>query len=95
MVTRNPHNGSTLDSFLKEEGILEHTQQIAIKRAIAYKLLDILKEQNLSQADLARKMNTSKAAVSRLLNPNNTSVTLNTLIKVAQALGKTINFIID
>jgi antitoxin HicB len=91
----NPHDGSTLDSFLQEEGILEHTQRVAVKRVIAYRLLDILRENNLTQADLARKMNTSKAAISRLLNPDNTSVTLNTLLKAAQVLGKTINFSIE
>lgn len=91
---RNPHDG-TLDSFLKEEGILEHTQEIAIKRALAYKILDILKGQNLNQTDLAKKMHISKVAISKLLDPNNNSVTLNTLIKVAQALGKNIYFDIN
>ncbi len=30
------HRGSTLDSFLEEEGILETTEATAIKRVIAY-----------------------------------------------------------
>jgi antitoxin HicB len=72
-MRENPHYGSTLDSFLELEGILEHTQAVAIKRVIAYQLQDILKQQNLTQADLACKMQTSKAAINRLLNPNNTS----------------------
>lgn len=91
----NPHLGSTLDSLLEKEGILEHTQAVAIKRIIAYTLLDILKQENLTQAELARKMNTSKAAISRLLNPNNTSVTLHTLLRAAQVLGKKISLTID
>lgn len=95
MLSYNKRKGSTLDSFLEEEGILEHTQLVAIKKVIAYRLLDILKEQNLSQADLARLMNTSKAAISRLLNPNNNSVTLNSLLKATQALKRTLTFRIN
>ncbi len=97
MVTRNnnPHYGSTLDSFLAQEGILEHTQAVALKRIIAFQLNDLLIEQNLTQADLAKKMGTSKAAISRLLNPNNTSLTLHTLLKAAQVLGKKIHLSIS
>lgn len=91
---KNPHCGSTLDSFLEAEGILEHTQTIALKRAIALQLQDILAQQKLTQADLARKMQTSKAAISRLLNPSNTSVTLHTLMKAAGVLGKKVSFTI-
>jgi antitoxin HicB len=90
MRDRNPHYGSTLNSFLEKEGILEHTQAVALKRIIAYRIQDLLKQQNLTQADLARKIRTSKAAISRLLNPSNTSVTLHTLLKVAHVLGKQI-----
>lgn len=87
----NPHKGSNLDSFLEEEGILEHCEAIAIKRNIAYRIMDALKAQNLTQADLARKMKTSKAAINRLLNPKNTSITLHTLLKVAHTLGGKVN----
>lgn len=87
----NPHRGSSLDSLLEEEGMLEHCEAVAIKRNIAFSILDALKEQNLTQADLARKMNTSKAAINRLLNPRNTSITLHTLLKAASTLGKKVN----
>jgi antitoxin HicB len=96
MVMRdNPHFGTTLDSYLQSEGILEHTQAVALKRVIAYQLQDILKQQNLTQADLARKMHTSKAAINRLLNPDNTSVTLHTLLKAVHVLGKKISLSIE
>jgi antitoxin HicB len=90
----NPHIGSTLDSFLEAENLLEHTQAVALKRVIAYQLLDELTQQHLSQTDLATKMQTSKAAITRLLDPDNTSVTLHTLLKAAHALGKTIHIAI-
>lgn len=93
MAIRNHKNiGSSLDSFLKAEGILEKTQTVALKRILAYQLIQILKQEGLTQTELARRMNTSKAAVNRLLNPENPSITLNTLAKAAQALGKQISF---
>jgi antitoxin HicB len=39
MKRRNVHVGSSLDDFLKEEGILEETRVVAIKEAIAWKIL--------------------------------------------------------
>ena len=34
MTKRNKHIGSSLDDFLKEEGILEETRAIALKDAV-------------------------------------------------------------
>jgi antitoxin HicB len=82
------HIGQTLDSFLKEEGILEKTEAVALKRIIAYQLLAILENESITQTELAQRMKTSKAAINRLLNPENPSITLSTLLKVAHALGK-------
>ena len=36
--TTNPHIGSSLDDFLKEEGIFEDVQSTAIKRVLAAQL---------------------------------------------------------
>jgi antitoxin HicB len=44
----------------------------------------------MTKTSVAKAMGTSRAAVDRLLNPDNTSVTLNTLGKVASILGKRI-----
>lgn len=92
---QNPHIGSTLESWLKEEGIFEETQALAVKKLIAYRILDILEEENITQADLAKKLGTSPAAISRLLNPKNLSLTLLTLLKVTQVLGKKIHLTIE
>ncbi len=89
------HLGPTLDSFLREEGILEKTEATAIKRNIAQQLLSILDENKITQADLARRMRTSKASINRLLDPNNPSITLNTIMKVAIALGKSVQVSIN
>ena len=85
MKKKNKHIGSTLDSYLAEKGLLEHTEAVAIKRTVAYQLKLYLEQEGITQAELARRMKTSKAAVNRLLNPNNPSITLHSLISAAQA----------
>ncbi len=94
-VLKNKHVGSTLDSFLDEEGILEHTEAVAIKRTIVRELQSLLKKEDVTQAELARRMGTSKSAINRLLDPNNPSLTIVTLFKAVQALGKTVSLTIN
>src|SRR5436190_13809382 len=84
----NPRLGSSLDSFLEEEGLLEEAEAVAIKRAIALQLGDLIASAHLSKSEAAGRLKTSRAAVDRLLDPNNTSVTLLTLNRAARALGR-------
>lgn len=82
--------GSTFDSFLEEENILQESEAMAIKRVIAYELEQKMKLENISVNRLAKELETSRVAVYRILDPNNTSITLNTIEKVAKYLGKRI-----
>ncbi|MCI0577226.1 MAG: helix-turn-helix domain-containing protein [Chloroflexi bacterium] len=82
------HLGSSLDDFLAEEGLLADAEAVAWKRVIAFQIAQLMKEQNLSKAELARRMQTSRAAVDRLLDPENESATLATLEKAALAVGR-------
>lgn len=84
----NKHIGSNFDEFLKEDGIYEEVNDIAIKRVIAYQLEQQMKAQNITKTKMAKLMNTSRAVVDRLLNPDNSSLTLNTLENATNALGK-------
>lgn len=79
--------GSDFDSFLEEEGLLEETTAVAVKRYIAYRLSEEMSEARLSKTEMARRMETSRAALDRLLDPNNASVTLQTLQSAVEALG--------
>ncbi len=88
MKTANKHLGSNFDDFLKDEGLLEKTESIAIKRVITYQLQDAMRHSHLTKTLMAKKMNTSRSAVERLFNPENDSVTLVTLNKAAVAVGK-------
>lgn len=82
---------SDFDEFLKDEGIYEETNDIAIKRVIAYQLEQEMKAQNITKTKMAELMNTSRAVVNRLLNPDNSSLTLHTLESATTALGKKLN----
>lgn len=84
----NKHKGTTVDSFLEEEGLLEDAEAVAIKRVIAYQLEKKMKKAHLSKTEIAERMGTSRSALDRLLDPGNTSVTLNTLVKAAHFIGK-------
>ncbi|MBU1170403.1 MAG: helix-turn-helix domain-containing protein [Proteobacteria bacterium] len=65
----------------------QDTSGLAIKRRVIVQLQDLMRQQNLTKTSLAKKMNTSRASLDRLLDPAQ-SVTLQTLQKAADALGK-------
>lgn len=84
----NPHIGSSFDAFLSEEGMLETCEELAIKELLAEQIARAMQEQRLTRAAMAARMKTSRAALNRLLDPTNPSVTLHTLQKAAQVVGK-------
>jgi hypothetical protein len=88
MTKRNKHIGSSLDDFLKEEGILEETRAIALKDAVAWQVQKAMEEEKITKVEMARRMHTSRAALDRLLTPGNASVTLQTLARAARAIGR-------
>ncbi len=85
---KNKHRGGSFEAFLREEGLLEEVQVVALKRALAMKVTDLMKKKKLSKSAMAAKMRTSRAAVNRLLDPKNTSVTLATLNRAAKSLDR-------
>jgi antitoxin HicB len=90
--TKNPHWGSTLDEFLEEEGTREAFQAIAIKEVLAWQLEKAMKAKGLSRNRLAKEMGTSRSQISRLLDPNDGNVTLVTLQRAAEMLGRKVRF---
>ena len=85
---RNPHIGSSLDDFLKEEGIYEETRAVATKEALAWQVQQAMDAGKISKIEMALRMRTSRAALDRLLDPGNASVTLQTLSRAARAIGR-------
>ncbi len=72
---------------LRDEGIYSDVEATALKRVIATTLMHRMERLDMSVSELARTLGTSRAAVNRILDPLNTSLTLNTLSRVAAALG--------
>jgi len=85
---KNKHRGTSFESFLKKEGLHEQVHAAALKRAIAMKLDDLMKQKRMNKSAMAAQMRTSRAAIHRLLDPENTSVTLATLNRAARSLGR-------
>ena len=88
MSKPNRHIGSSLDDFLREEGVLEEARAIAIKEAVAFQIQQAMETKKISKMEMARRMKTSRAALDRFLAPGNASVTLQTLTRAARAIGR-------
>ncbi|MFA5262837.1 MAG: helix-turn-helix transcriptional regulator [Opitutaceae bacterium] len=61
--------------------------QTLAKHSLVEAFKTSMKKQGLSTATLARKVGTSRSAISRVLDPKNTSITLRTAQRTADALG--------
>ena len=81
------HIGSSLDSFLEEEGTFDEAQALAIKEVVVWQLTDAMERQSLSKARLAVLLKTSRSQVDRLLDPTR-DVTLSTLQRAAALVGR-------
>ena len=88
MNKRSKHIGSSLEEFLKEEGVLEETRALALKETLAWQVQQAMEKGKISKVEMARRMKTSRAALDRLLDPANASVTLQTLTRAAHAIGR-------
>jgi antitoxin HicB len=81
------HTGSTFDSFLEEEGILDEVEGVAAKRVIAWQIAHEMEAQHITKHAMAQTLGTSRSQVDRLLDPKNASVYLTTLTRAAKAVG--------
>jgi antitoxin HicB len=81
------HMGSSIDDFLKGEGILEEAQAQAIKEVVAWQLGQAMKKKKISKSRMAALLKTSRTQVDRLLDPKN-DITLSSLQRAAAMLGR-------
>jgi antitoxin HicB len=84
------HSGSSFTDFLEEEGIREEAEAIALKRVIVWQLQQAMKEQGKTKLALAKEIKTSRSQLDRLLDPENVSISLVTIARAADVLGKRI-----
>ncbi len=79
--------GSSIDDFMKEEGIFEEAQAQAVKEVIAWQLAEEMKKKKISKSRMAELLKTSRSQVDRLLDPAN-DVTLSSLQRAAAIVGR-------
>jgi antitoxin HicB len=81
------HMGSSIDDFLKEEGIFEEAQAQAVKEVVAWQLAEAMKKKNISKNKMAKLLKTSRTQVDRILDPKN-DITLGSLQRAAAMVGR-------
>lgn len=82
--------GQLFEDFLREQGAYEETTERAIKRVIAYQLAQTMEEKGISKVAMADSLKTSRSQLDRLLDPDNGNVTLASLARAAEAVGRSI-----
>ena len=93
MMTRKTDHidkSETFHDFLAEQGMLEETEERAIKEIIAEQIKEAMVAQGMTKTAMAARMKTSRRQLERLLDPANPSVTLATLKRAARSVGRTL-----
>jgi len=81
------HMGSSVDDFLKEEGVFEEAQTQAVKEVVAWQLAEAMRNKRISKNKMAMLLNTSRTQVDRLLDAND-DITLSSLQRAAAIVGR-------
>ena len=81
------HMGSSIDDFLKEEGVFDEAQLQAVKEVVVWQLAQAMKEKKISKNRKATLLKTSRTQVDRLLDAKN-DVTLSSLERAAAIVGR-------
>lgn len=88
MARKNPHIGSSFESWLDEEGLRKEITVAAVKAVIALQLAREMKKKHITKQRMAKLMKTSRAQVDRMLDPSNGSATIGTLQRAASIVGR-------
>lgn len=88
MKFKSKHRGSSLESFLEEEGILEEATVKAIKSVIAWQLAEEMRKKKITKKRMAEMMDTSRTQLNRILDPKAGNVTIETLQRAAKIVGR-------
>ena len=78
----------TFDEFLDSQSLLEEAEEVAIKRVLSWQIAEAMKARGLTKTAMAAAMKTDRRQLDRLLDPENPSVTLSTLRRAANAVGR-------
>jgi plasmid maintenance system antidote protein VapI len=81
------HMGSSVDDFLKQEGIFGEAQAQAVKEVVAWQLAEAMKKKKISKNKMAALLKTSRTQVDRLLSAKD-DITLSSLQRAAAMVGR-------
>ena len=81
------HMGSSVDDFLKKEGIFEEAQAQAVKEIVAWQLAEAMKKKKISKNKMAALLKTSRTQVDRLLSARD-DIRLSSLQRAAAMVGR-------
>src|SRR5258708_40267920 len=84
---RKSRVGSSIDDFLKEEGIFEEAQAQAIEEVVPWQLDEARRKKKISKNKMATLLGPSRTQVDRLLNPKS-DITLSSLQRAAAIVGR-------
>jgi transcriptional regulator with XRE-family HTH domain len=84
---KNPHVGSSFDSWLEEVGLKDEVTVAATKSVLTHQLVAEMKKKRLTKQRMAELMNTSRAQLNRILDPENGNATIESLQRAARILG--------
>lgn len=87
-ASRQSHELPSLEDLLQATGRRDEIVMRALKRGLAQQLGRAMEEQKLSKTAMATRMGTSRAQLDRVLDPEAFNVTLETMARAAQSIGK-------
>lgn len=88
-MKKNPHAGSSLNSFLESEDLVAKVSAETVKRQFLFDLEKQMKRMNLPK-NAIRKALKSPATTQRIFSAN-TGVSLETMVRAAHAVGAELN----
>ena len=88
MNVKNIHRGTSLESWLEEEGFLENATIYAIKSVIAWQLGEEMKNKKISKKHMTEMMQVSDDQLNNVLDPRSKNTHLGTLQSAAKILGR-------
>jgi hypothetical protein len=80
--------GGSLEELLEQTQEREEVYAEAQKRVLAWQIEEARRQKALSKSEVASRMGTSRSQLERILDPTNIAVSLESLDKVARAVGK-------
>jgi transcriptional regulator with XRE-family HTH domain len=83
------HSRPQLTNLLQTQYIPE-LEAVAVKRDLVWQLAEAMRQQKKTKQAMAQDLQTSRSQLARLLDPENISVSLETITRAANVLGRRI-----